>query len=574
MLSTLSVRNFAIIDRLDLEFGPGFNVLTGETGAGKSILMDALNLILGARAGAEMVRGGADRATIDAVFDVAGAPHLAETVARMGYELEDGQLFLSREVAASGKSTCRIAGRPATVTQLKELGDWLVDLHGQHEHQSLLAVARHLDMLDDWGGKAIHALRAQVAEAYQATQKLRREKESLESDARERAHLIDLYRFQVKEITDAKLTRGEDEELATEHRRAANAQKLAEAALTAAEALGGEESGGGGALAALNTAVRVLEEAAALDETLMPALESIRSASYELIETERDLIRYQDGMELNPERLEQIEERLELLRNLKRKYGDSIAEILEYGGETAAKLDALTHSEERGARLDAEIAKAEKRLRDLCGQLSGLRCKAAEEFQRVTLTELRDLAMEKARFEVRQETGEPTARGSDRVEFLIATNPGEPLRPLAKVASGGEISRVMLAIKSALARQEPLPTMVFDEIDVGVGGRTAAVIADKMATLAGSAQVLCITHLAQLASRGTTHFYIEKNVVGDRTVTTVAPLTPEERVVEIARMLGGVEMTEAVVQHAREMLSHAAPAPVMVTSTPASAKSV
>jgi DNA repair protein RecN (Recombination protein N) len=560
VLSTLSVRNFAIIDRLDLEFGPGFNVLTGETGAGKSILLGALNLILGARAGAEMVRSGADRATIDAVFDVAGAPHLSEAVERMGYELEDGQLFLSREVAASGKSTCRIAGRPATVTQLKELGDWLVDLHGQHEHQSLLAVSRHLDMLDDWGGREVAALRAQVAEAFLAAQRLRREKESLEADARERAHLIDLYQFQVKEITDARLTEGEDEELASEYKRAANAQKLAEAALTAAEALGGGDSGSGGALNALNMAVRVLEEAAALDETLSPALEAIRSASYELVETERDLIRYQDGMEFNPERLEQIEERLELLRTLKRKYGDTIAEIVAYGSETADKLDALTHSEERGAQLDAEIARAEKRLRDLCAQLTSKRCKAAEEFGRITLAELRDLALEKARFEVRMEVGEPTARGADRVEFLIATNPGEPLRPLAKVASGGEISRVMLAIKSALARQEPLPTMVFDEIDVGVGGRTAIAIADKMATLARNAQVLCITHLAQIASRGAIHFYIEKSVIGDRTVTTVVPLTPEERVEEIARMLGGVEMTDAVIRHAREMLAHSLPA--------------
>ena len=562
MLSTLSVRNFAIIDRLDLEFGPGFNVLTGETGAGKSILLGALNLILGARAGAEMVRSGAGRATIDAVFDVAGAPHLAEVVAQMGYELEDGRLFLSREVSASGKSTCRIAGRIATVTQLKELGDWLVDLHGQHEHQSLLAVARHLDMLDDWGGKQVATLRSQVAEAFHATQKLRREKESLEADARERAHLIDLYQFQVKEITDAKLTEGEDEELATEYKRAANAQKLASAALMAAAALGGGESGAGGALNALNAAVRALEEAATLDETLTPALEAIRSASYELVETERDLTRYQDTIEFNPERLEQIEERLETLRNLKRKYGDTLAEIVVYGRETADKLDALIHSEERGAQLDAEIGKAEKRLRDQCAKLSQLRCKAAEEFQRITLTELRDLALEKARFEVQIAVGEPTARGADRVEFLIATNPGEPLRPLAKVASGGEISRVMLAIKSALARQEPLPTMVFDEIDVGVGGRTATAIADKMAALAQSAQVVCITHLAQLASRGTSHFYIEKNVTGDRTVTTVTPLTPDERVTEIARMLGGMEMTDTVLQHAREMLAHAVPTPV------------
>ncbi len=555
MLRTLSVRNFAIIDRLDLEFGAGFNVLTGETGAGKSILMGALNLILGARSGAEMVRGGAKSATIDAVFDIGEAPQLREAVSRMGYDLEDDQLFLAREVSAAGKSSCRIGGRPATVAQLKELGDWLVDLHGQHEHQSLLSASRHVDMLDDWGGKPIANLRSQVSEAYQATQKLRREKTDLERDARERAHLLDLYQFQVKEIGDAKLVVGEDEELATEYKRVANAQHLAEAAAEAASALGGGEDGGG-VLEALSLALRTLEEAAALDDTLNPMLETVRSASYELSEAERDLTHYQDGIEFSPERIEQIEERLETIRALKRKYGDSIEEIIAYRKETAAKLDTLSNSEERGAKLDQEIGKADKRLRELCRQLSDLRCKAATEFQTITLSELRDLAMEKTRFEVQIEQGEPTPKGTDRVEFLIATNPGEPLRPLARVASGGEISRVMLAVKSALARQEPMPTMVFDEIDVGVGGRTASKIADKMAGLAQNAQVLCITHLAQIASRGQNHFYIEKNVTGDdRTSVTVVPLSPDQRISEVARMIGGEEVTDTVLQHAREMLA-------------------
>lgn len=552
MLSTLTVRNFAIIDRLDLEFGAGFNVLTGETGAGKSIIIDALNLILGGRAGAEMVRSGADRAHVDAVFEISGSPELQQVIAEMGFDLEDDQLLLSREVAANGKSTCRVVGRPATVAQLKEIGDWLVDLHGQHEHQSLLTVARHLDMLDDWGGKAIQTLRTEVGETYSALQRLRREKEELETDARERAHLLDLYQFQVNEIGQAKLNPGEEEELTAEYRRGANAQKLAESAQMAAEALSGGEAEG--VLDVLATAVRLLEEAAALDDTLAPALETVRSATYELTEAERDLIRYQDSIEFNPERLAQIEERLELLRTLKRKYGDSVEEILAYAAETAQKLDVLSHCEERGAKLDTEIAGGEKRLQDLCRQLSGLRTKAASEFQSIVLADLRDLAMEKARFEVHVEEGAPTARGTDRVEFLIAVNPGEPLRPLAKVASGGEISRVMLAIKSAMARQEALPTMVFDEIDVGVGGRTAAMIAEKMAALARSAQILCITHLAQIASRGEHHYYIEKKLAKHHTTVVVTRLTPEQRIAEVARMIGGVELTDTVLQHAREML--------------------
>ena len=554
MLHSLSIRNFAIITRLDLEFGAGFNVLTGETGAGKSIIMDALSLILGGRAGAEMVRGGADKASIDAVFDVARSPELRNVITEMGFDLEDDRLFISREVNSNGKSASKVQGRPCTVAQLKELGDWLVDLHGQHEHQSLLAVSRHLDMLDDWGGKIIGEKRAEVGKAYAALQSLKAERDRLEKDARERTHLLDLYQFQVKEIKDAQLTVGEDDELASEYKRVANAQKLAESADSAASALSGGEIGGG-ALEALNSAIRLLEEAAELDATLQPTLDAIKSASYELEEAERDLVRYQDTVELNPERITQIEDRLELLRTLKRKYGDTVEEIIAYGSETAAKLDALEHSEERGAQLNSEIDKAANKLQKLSEELTKLRKKAAKEFETITLGDLRDLAMEKARFEVSMEIVAPNAKGADKVEFLIATNPGEPLRPLAKVASGGEISRVMLAVKSAMARQEALPTMVFDEVDVGVGGRIASVIADKIETLSKSAQILCITHLAQIAARGNTHFSIEKHEENGRTVATVTPLSEDERIGEIARMIGGTGVTETVLQHAREMLA-------------------
>jgi len=552
MLRTLSIRNFAIIDRLDLEFAPGLNVLTGETGAGKSIIIDALNVILGGRAGAEMVRGGADRATIDAVFDVTGSTNLHAFIREIGFDVEDDLLFLSREITAGGKSTARVGGRPATVSQLKEIGEWLVDLHGQHEHQSLLTVPRHIDILDEWGGREALALRAEVAEAFQTCQRLERERATLETDARERAHLIDLYQFQTQEIAEAHLVPGEEEELLSNARRLANAQKLAEAAEAAAVALSGEE--GEGALALLVAAIRSLEEAAALDDRLAPLVETMNTARYELEEAARDIVRYQDSVEFNPERLQQTEERLESIRNLKRKYGDTVEEILEYRRQTAEKLDALTHCEERGQELAAEIAQATARLKDLCATLSARRRDLAAGFSATVLAELQDLAMEKTRFEARIEPCEPNVKGADRVEFVIAPNPGEPLRPLARIASGGEISRVMLAIKSAMARQEPLPTMVFDEIDVGVGGRTASVIADKLSTLSRAAQILCITHLPQIASRGDTHLYIEKQVAGDRTVVVVTPLAPEERVEELARMLGGTDVTETVLRHAREML--------------------
>jgi DNA repair protein RecN (Recombination protein N) len=551
MLQSLSIRNFAIIDRLDLEFGPGLNVLTGETGAGKSIIMDALNLILGGRAGVEMVRSGSDRAVVDAVFDISVSTEALAVVIDRGFDVEDGQLLLSREIAAGGKSTTRIGGRPATVTQLKEIGDWLVDLHGQHEHQSLLAVPRHIDILDDWGGRETAELRRDVSEAYHALQRLERERATLETDARERAHLIDLYQFQVQEIAEAKLVPGEDDELHDDARRLANAQKLAEAAGATSTALSGD---GSGMLEQLALTMRSLEEAAALDDRLAPIVEAINGARFELEEAARDLARYEETVEFNPERLEQIEDRLETIRSLKRKYGDTIEDIHEYGRLKAEQLDTLSHSEERGQSLDREIAEVSAKLDALCGRLTARRLEIARDFGDAVAAELNDLAMEKTRFEVLVEPASPGPKGADRVEFVLAANPGEPLRPLARIASGGEVSRVMLAIKSAMARQDPLPTMVFDEIDVGVGGRTASVIADKLTSLGANAQILCITHLPQIASRAKSHYYIEKRVANDRTTVAVLPLTSEGRVDELARMLGGTEVTETVLQHAREML--------------------
>ncbi len=558
MLVELHVTNFALIDRLDLTFGAGLNILTGETGAGKSIIIDALGLALGGRAGADLVRTGAAKATVEAVFDLTHAPdEVRRRLAEAGLDSddEDDTLLVTRELArAGGKSQCRVNGRLMPVAVLKEIAECLVDVHGQHEHQSLLAADRHVDILDNWGGKDALALRQSVAALFGETNALKREREQLRTDARERARMLDLYRFQQEELAGAKLQPGEEEELAADRSRLANSEKLSAAAGEAYATLSGAERGAG-ALDALNAALAAVEHVAALDEALSPLAETLVSAVSYAEDAARELRVYQESVEFNPERLEEIEARLDLIRTLKRKYGETLEEIITYGEELAGKLDALENSEAREEELTASIAKAEDKLNAAAARLTKARRKASENFAAGIARELGDLGMAVTQFEVSIEAQPVTSKGADRIEFLLSPNPGEPLRPLAKIASGGEMSRIMLAMKSVLAQTGAIPTMIFDEIDVGVGGRTAQTIGDKLEALAQGAQIMCITHLPQIASRAGAHFFIEKHIHEGRTTVSVAPLDSEGRIEEIARMLGGSRRSEAVVQHAREMLT-------------------
>ncbi len=558
MLVELHVTNFALIDRLDLTFGAGLNILTGETGAGKSIIIDALGLALGGRAGADLVRTGSSKATVEAIFDLTHAPEeVRRRLADAGLDGEDEEemLLVTRELArAGGKSQCRINGRLMPVAVLKEIAEGLVDVHGQHEHQSLLAADRHIDILDNWGGKDALALRQSVAARFGEAGALKREREKLQTDARERARMLDLYRFQQEELASASLQPGEEDELNANRSRLANSEKLSAAAADAYATLSGAERGAG-ALDALNAALAAVEHVAALDENLSPLAETLQSAVSYAEDAARELRVYQESVEFNPERLEEIEARLDLIRTLKRKYGETLEEIIAYGAELAGKLDALENSEAREEELTAAIVEAEGKLNAAAARLTKARRKASENFAAGIARELADLGMAATQFEVSIEVQPVTSKGADKVEFLLSPNPGEPLRPLAKIASGGEMSRIMLAMKSVLARTGAIPTMIFDEIDVGVGGRTAQTIGDKLEALAREAQIMCITHLPQIASRAGAHFFIEKQVHEGRTTVSVAPLDAEGRIEEIARMLGGSRRSEAVVQHAREMLS-------------------
>ena len=561
MLRDIHIRNFALIDDISLEFGAGLNILTGETGAGKSIVIDALGFVLGDRVNvADAVRTGADRASVEAVFELRETDvTVLERLAELGLKDDEDvdTLMMSREIAASsGKSQCRVNGRLVPVAVLKEVGESLVDVHGQHEHQALLSADRHVDILDDWAGKPAVALRTELSLAVSLLNKTGRDLEQLRVDARDRARMIDLYRFQAEEITAAELRSGEEEQLAAERTRLANASKLSTASAEAYDFLTGAERARG-AVDLLNSALTSVDHAAAMDDDIRAVAEALREAVSFAEDAARELRQYRDGVEFNPERLEEIDNRLETFKQLKRKYGDTLEEILAYAAEVGEKLSSLENSEAREADLVASIAKMEADVQAVASRLTALRKAVSDDFALKITRELADLGMSATRFEVAFTPQAVTSKGAEKIEFLISPNPGEPMKPLARIASGGEMSRVMLSIKSVLSDSVGMPTMIFDEIDVGVGGRTANVLGDKLAALAGNAQIMCITHLAQIASKAGRHFLIEKSVVGGRTIVAVNALSPDERIDEIVRMLGGTTPTEAIVQHARDMLTAA-----------------
>lgn len=551
MLVELHIKNFALVDSLNLELGKGFNALTGETGAGKSIIVDAIGAALGERTGSEVVRTGTDKAIVEAVFDVSKTPDVISTAEEFGFEPEDGLLILSREVARGGRSQCRVNGRPATTSMVKDITGQLIDIHGQHEHQSLLLVPLHIDIYDAWCGGNVTELKQQAAELYDQYLSLTQEKDRLQTDERERARLLDLYKFQIEDIQAANLQEGEDEELLQERNKLANAEKLFTAAAEVYSALGGDE---GGAIDALNTAASAAEKMLVMDPSISGFVENLNSALFSAQEALSSITDYRDDIEANPDRLEAIEERLDLIRTLKRKYGDTIPEINKYADDLVAKVSDLEHIEDRSHNLDGQIETVTKSLSDVSGKLTKIRKDHRDEFQKAVESELAELAMGKTKFEVSIEPTSPGPKGADHVEFLISPNPGEPIKPLAKIASGGEMSRIMLALKTVTASSE-VPTLIFDEIDTGIGGRTAQILGDKLASLAKKCQVMCVTHLPQVASKANKHYTVSKVVESGRSFVRVTELEGEERVAELARMLGGEEGSSAAAQHAREMLS-------------------
>ena len=578
MLVELAIRNFAIIETADIAFGPGLNALTGETGAGKSILIDALGAVLGDRASSEMVRAGARSATIDATFDVEQTPNRAAVLAMLDeleIEPEDGQLILSREVQSSGRSSARLNGRPTTASVLSQIGALLVDVHGQSDHLSLLRPAAQLELLDRFAQTV--PLREELAQRFGELRRVRAALADAHTGARERMQRIDLLRYQVEEIGQAALRVGEDEELAVEHARLVNVDRLALDAAAVYETLAGsdEREDVGGAMPSLRKASHLLEGMAGLDQMTEPLRERLQEVLFLLEDVAAEVRDYRDGIEADPARLEAVEERLALIRQLKRKYGADIAEILRHAQAAEAELARLT-----GSEVDAEaLAAREEQLADEVGrlatELSWARGEAGTRLAAQVEQAIADLKMGSAEFAVSLErTEDPRgvpgrdadgccaryavdATGIDKVTFMIAPNAGEGLKPLGKIASGGETARLMLALKSILSDVDETPTLVFDEIDVGVGGRSGQVVGEKLWALTSAHQVIVITHLPQIAAFADAHFRIAKGERNGRVISTVDHLDATAREEELAAMLAGVPLTASALQSAAEMVRRA-----------------
>ncbi|PTX52185.1 DNA replication and repair protein RecN [Melghirimyces profundicolus] len=554
MLREISIRDFAIIEQVHLTFDQGFHVLTGETGAGKSILFDALSLVVGGRASADFVRHNAKKATVEALFELPGGHPACEVLEELGLGSDEENLLIRRDISSNGKSTCRINGQIVTLAMLKQVGKRLLDIHGQHEHQRLLQVEEHLRWLDAFGGKELRDCLNGYRKVYGEYRKTTRELEQLNADEKEVAQRIDLLTFQRDEIAAARLTEDEDQELEQEQSRLAHAEHLMQNTAHAFEALYGERQGA----ELLNGAIGNLEEIVRVDDSMQEVLEMVQSAYFQVEEAARQLGRYRDNLEFDPDRLAQVEERLHLIDELKRKYGESVREVLEHGQRAEQELNQLEHRDEKKAELEEKRDRLYQEVKAKAEALSRLRRHAAAALEREVEKELSDLNMGGTRFSVAFHQGEEpvlTSNGIDQPEFLISPNRGEPLRPLVKIASGGELSRIMLAIQSIFSELEgSANTLIFDEVDTGVSGRAAQAIAEKIARLARKGQVLCVTHLPQVACMADVHFYIFKESDTEKTRTRVRLLTEEGRTLELARMLGGVEVTDTTRNHALEML--------------------
>jgi len=565
MLLELKIKNFVIIEDLAISFGRGLNILTGETGSGKTILIDALSGVLGEKMTTDMIRTGFEKATLEASFDISSAPQVVHILDESGIDCDDDTLVLRRELYSSGKGRSFANAVQIPASKLKEISEYLIDIHGQNEHQNIVKVSRHRELLDSFGGlgQDVAAVRA----IHERLQNLKDRLSSFEIDEREKARRIEFNSFAIREIDAAGLKTGEDEELKSESVLLNNSEKLFKEINNASRLMGGD----GGILQKLKMAEQGLSKISEYDPEIAGILDTIKQALYSIEDASTYLRGYESNIDFSPERINQVEERLALISSFKKKYGDTIQDILNYADKARKELEFINSGEEEMERLKAQYRQAVKEAKDIALRLSDRRKEVARRLESRIVKELADLGMSGTQFRVSIQRevnpqGEIEAdnkryvlypHGLDRIEFLLSANVGEDLRQLRKVASGGEMSRIMLAIKNVILSADIVESLVFDEVDAGIGGKIAEIVGRKLKSLAGNRQVLVVTHLPQIAAMSDSHYSVLKGKTGERITTLVKQLNPKEKVREIARMLAGETVTDLSVKHAEEMVRNA-----------------
>lgn len=551
MLQELSIKDFAIIDEIQISFQPKMTVLTGETGAGKSIIIDALGLLAGGRGSTEFIRKGEKKAVIQGLFTLPREANTYNILEEYGIDSEDGQIILQRDLYRGGRNICRINGMMVNLATLRKVGETLIDIHGQNEHQELMKPENHIDLLDEYDKKTSQ-LRNQYQVVYQNYRKLKLSMEKKEADEKAWTQRLDMLNFQVKEIEEAGLKINEEDELVEEKNKLDNFQAIHDALELSYQILSGEKID---VVGNLGNAMNELSDVSDLSENLQEINTKISDAFYSLEDAARDISDELDSMEWNGERLNEIEERLELIHQLKRKYGDTIEDILHYHSRIEKELREMENAEQNSEKQERQLSEALEKVKELAIKLSKQRKKSAKKLEKMIHEQLSALYMDKAVFEVKcLNNSKLYSKGIDKVEFYIQTNPGEEMGPLAKIASGGELSRIMLALKTIFSQKMGVTSIIFDEVDTGVSGRVAQAIAEKISQISNNSQVLCITHLPQVAAIADNHYYISKSVNDGRTETSLKELDEKQKIREIARMLSGSEITELTLKHAEELI--------------------
>lgn len=556
MIVELNIENFAIVEKLHINFNKGLNVLTGETGAGKSIIVEAISLILGGRANKDLIRTGYDKAILEGLFFLEDSKKIEKILKKYGIENDNNNyMLITRELHSTGRSVSRINGRTVTVNMLDNITKHLIDIHGQHEHQSLLNTESHIDIIDSFGDKSFNKLKEKVASDYMKVLNLRKKLKELSLEEMERDREIDILKYQIEEIDSAKLSQDEEKDILNEYNKLNNAKDIVSSLGQSINILQSKEYDSFSTIDSLNEVISLIEKIKENDIQLDKSYEELLNINYELQDITRNLNTYMDNLALDNKRLEFLEDRINTINKLKKKYGNTINEIFIYRDKMYSKLQLFLNMEEEIQEIKDDIKKIEDILKINCGVLTDKRKLISKKLENNIFRELQELNMKDIVFKVDfKEYDYFTVSGVDKVEFLISTNPGEKLKPLSKIVSGGEMSRIMLAFKSILAEYDYIPCLIFDEIDTGISGRTAQVVGEKINKISKNHQVICISHLPQIAALADMHFAISKKSTNNKTSVKIKKLDYEERINELARLLGGVNLTNTTKLHAKEML--------------------